>query len=92
MRVANKHRSLLSNAHAWQNGTRLNPSGGGLDGSHAARMHWKLGAGEGNRTLVCSLGSWQFPKDCLSLAAKPGDSVPNPVNGLQAKSKTLARA
>ena len=33
------------------------PSEGGLDSSHAARMHWKPGAGEGNRTLVCSLGS-----------------------------------
>jgi hypothetical protein len=46
------------------------------------------GAGEGNRTLVCSLGSWTFPISDNALAAKPSKSRPFCINGLRSVCKT----
>jgi hypothetical protein len=47
------------------------------------------GAGEGNRTLVCSLGSWQV-RNCIKyLAAKPTLSAPWDVKGLAQDNKTV---
>src|SRR5262245_10663542 len=49
----------------------------------------KTGAGEGNRTLLCSLGSWAVVKHYNHLDAKPGLTVVNALNGLEAQCKTV---
>jgi len=65
----------------------LKPSGslGFTEAAGGAEMH---GAGEGNRTLVCSLGSKPFLKAINPLAAKRVQSRINNFNALDSGNKT----
>jgi hypothetical protein len=47
-----------------------------------------VGAGEGNRSLVCSLGSWAFINCRKALAAKPREMPLNGINRLLSFDKT----
>src|SRR4051812_40656913 len=49
------------------------------------------GAGEGNRTLVCSLGSYMVSNDVNGIATKPAKNHLIDINGLQPIYKTLHR-
>ena len=50
----------------------------------------QAGAGEGNRTLVCSLGSSLLARKNKGIAAKQSLFALNPTKGLRLKSKTPA--
>ena len=53
-----------------------------------ARSKLNTGAGEGNRTLVCSLGSYIVSNQIKRIAAKLGPMRPNRIKGLRRESKT----
>ena len=52
-------------------------------------LHRRGGAGEGNRTLVCSLGSSIEPSPLNDLSAKPSRYGANRVKRLRTERKTL---